>query len=67
MHLQNAVNVDTGKLDLQKLDASLKSAGTNLQTLTIQLQGVGAIGQQAFMQIATAIASAEAPTLKLNK
>ena len=67
MHLQNAVNVDTGKLDLQKLDASLKSSGTNLQTLTAQLQGVGATGQQAFMQIATAIASAEAPTLKLNK
>ena len=66
-HLQNAVNVDTGKLDLQRLDASLKSAGTNLQILATQIQSAGAAGQQAFMHLATAIASAEAPSIRLNK
>ena len=67
VHLQEAMNVDTGKLDLQKLNNSLKAAGTNLSTLTNNLQEAGNIGQQAFIQLATAIASAEAPTIKINK
>lgn len=67
VHLQNAVNVDTGKIDLSKLDNSLKTAGTNLSTLTQNLQGAGAIGQQAFIKLATAVASAEAPVVRINR
>jgi hypothetical protein len=64
--LQNAVNVNTGKLDLTKLSSSLKSAGTDLQTLTSNLQAAGPAGQQAFLKVATAVASAEAPMIRVN-
>ena len=67
VHLQNAVNVNTGKLDLTKLSASLKSAGTDLQTLTNNLQAAGPAGQQAFLKVATAVASAEAPMIRVNQ
>lgn len=67
VHLQNAVNVDTGKLDLVKLNNSLKVAKTDLKTLTSNLQSVGPAGQQAFIKVATAIASAEAPMMRVNK
>lgn len=66
VHLQNAVNVDTGKLDLNKLNSSLKSSGQNLQTLASNLQAAGPTGQQAFIKVATAIASAETPMVRLN-
>ena len=67
VHLQNAVNVNTGKLDLNKLNTSLKSSGQNLQTLTANLQAAGPTGQQAFIKVANAVASAEAPMVKVNK
>ena len=66
-HLAQAVNVDTGKLDLNKLNTSLKQAGTNLQTLTQNLQGAGAQGQQAFIKLANSIASAQTPMLQINQ
>lgn len=67
VHLQNAVNVNTGKLDLSKLNSSLKTAGVSLNQLTSNLYAAGPAGQQAFVKIATAIASAETPMLRLNK
>ena len=67
IHLQNAVNVNTGKLDLNKLNTSLKSSGQSLQTLTTNLQAAGPAGQQAFIKVATAVASAEAPMVRVNK
>ena len=67
IHLQNAVNVNTGKLDLNKLNTSLKSSGQSLQALTTNLQAVGPTGQQAFIKVATAVASAEAPMVRINK
>jgi hypothetical protein len=65
--LQNGVNVDTGKLDLVKLNTSLKTAKTDLKTLTSSLREVGPEGQQAFIKIATAVASAETPMIRVNK
>ena len=66
-HLAQAVNVDTGKLDLNKLNSSLKQSGTNLQTLVTNLQGVGTQGQQAFVKLANSIASAQTPMLQVNQ
>ncbi len=66
IHLQNAVNIDTGKLDLTKLDANLKKSGHTLQELTANLQAAGPIGQQAFVKIANAVAQAETPMIKLG-
>ena len=65
-HLAQAVNVDTGKLDLSKLNASLKSTGSTLQTLTNNLQAAGPAGQQAFIKVANAISQAQAPMFQLN-
>lgn len=66
MHLENAVNVNTGKLDLGKFNASLKAAGSDLATLSSNLQNVGPVGQQAFMKLAKAIASAQTPMLNVS-
>lgn len=66
MHLENAVNVNTGKLDLGKFNASLKAAGSDLTTLSANLRNVGPVGQQAFMKLARAIASAQTPMLNVS-
>lgn len=66
VHLEKAVNVNTGKIDLSKLNTSLNSSNTNLLTLTTNLQKAGPIGQQAFLKVAQAISSAEAPLVKVN-
>ena len=66
VHLQNAVNVNTGKIDLNKLDASLKASNTNLLTLTTNLQKAGPAGQQAFLKVAQAVSQAEAPLIRVN-
>ena len=66
VHLQNAVNVNTGKIDLNKLDASLRASNTNLLTLTTNLQKAGPAGQQAFLKVAQAVSQAEAPLIRVN-
>jgi hypothetical protein len=42
--LGNALNVNTGKLDLTKLNASLKASGTSLSELSGKLMATGATG-----------------------
>ena len=66
MHLQNAMNVNTGKLDLTKLNFSLKQAGTSITDLSAKLVASGTQGQQAFTRLANAIAQAGAPAAQLN-
>lgn len=66
MHLENAVNVNTGKLDLGKFNASLKAASSDLTTLSANLRNVGPVGQQAFIKLARAIASAQTPMLNVS-
>ena len=65
-HLNAAYNADTGKLDMVKLNSSLTSAKQNLGGLSKSLLQAGADGQQAFINLAKTIASAEIPTFKLN-
>lgn len=64
--LQEAVNVNTGKLDLTKLTVSLKKSGTDLQTMSTQLQSLGPVGQRSFLQLARAVSQAEVPLRQSN-
>ncbi len=66
MHLQNAVNVDTGKLDLNKFSASLTKSNQNLTVLSQRLLQGGANGQKAFTQLTRSIALADNQALNLG-
>lgn len=66
-HLEKATNVNTGKLDLSRLSSSLKSSNKDLNTYYSQLIRCGSQGQEAFLKIAQAVASAEAPVTRVNK
>ena len=65
-HLSVAYNADTGKINLNKFSASLKSANTDLKTLSSSLLATGANGQEAFVRLAQNIAAAERPVVSLN-
>ena len=65
-HLQAAVDVNTGKLNLSALSASLKSSGKSLSTYKTQLEALGPSGEKAFLQVSRAIATADAPLRKTN-
>ena len=66
VHLQKAVNTDTGNLDFSKLSQSLKQSGTSLQQYGNKLQQLGPTGQQAFQQLAQAVAQSEIPLRRTN-
>ena len=61
VHLKNATNVNTGTLDFTKLNQSLQKSQTNLSSYANKLLAIGPQGQQAFMSLAQAVASAEIP------
>ena len=65
-HLEEAVNVNTGKLNLNDLEKSLKSSGTSLADLSQKLLNCGDAGQKAFSSIVNAIAKTEIPIRKTN-
>ena len=67
IHLQNATNVNTGKLNLTAFQTSLKNAGTSAKELSSALLQGGAMGTQAFAQLATAIAQADSNVLAFTK
>ena len=67
IHLQNATNVNTGKLNLTAFQTSLKNAGTSAKELSSALLQGGAMGAQAFSQLATAIAQADSNVLAFTK
>ena len=58
MHLNNAVNVDTGKLDLSRFSKSLNSSNQTLESLRKDLSLAGEQGNQAFLQLARSISYA---------
>ena len=64
-HLEAAVNVNTGKLDLNKFSQSLSHSKQNLQDLYNSLSKAGPQGQQAFLQLASSIASSDSQVLNL--
>ena len=65
-HIQNAVNVDTGKLDLNKFANSLNKSNTNLAKLEKELSKAGSVGEDSFLRLTRSIAEADAPILKIN-
>ena len=66
-HLDSAMNVKTGKLDLGLLNKSLKDSGTTLQDYANKLKALGPDGTKAFTQLSTAILKADAPLRQTNK
>lgn len=67
IYLQKAVDVNTGKLDLTKLNSDLRASGQTLQNYAAQLTAVGPKGEQAFLRLASAISSAKVPMVQTNK
>ena len=65
-HIKNAVNTDTGKLDLTKFANSLNNSNTKLEYFRKELSKAGADGKNTFSSLANAIAQADAPMVKLN-
>lgn len=66
-HLENAFNVDTGKINLSTLTKTFKESGISLQDYALKLQRLGPEGEQAFLQVAQAIVQAETPLRTTNK
>lgn len=66
-HLQKAVNIDTGKLNLATFSSSLKTSGKTLKDYKNELEACGPVGQEAFQKVAISIATAENPVRRLNK
>lgn len=66
-HLQKAVNIDTGKLNLATFSSSLKTSGKTLKDYKNELEACGSAGQEAFQKVAISIATAENPVRRLNK
>lgn len=65
--LEGAINVNTGKLDLSKFAASLDKSKISLQEYADKLQAIGPIGEQAFLDVAAAVAKAEIPLKRSSK
>lgn len=66
VQLENATNVNTGKLDLGKFSESLDKSGMKLSDYRMQLEKLGPQGAQAFMSLATSISNAEVPMRRTN-
>lgn len=64
--LQAAVNVDTGKLDFSKFNASIKASGKTLDQYAQTLVSLGPEGEQAFMQLSRAISQSEIPIVRIS-
>ena len=64
--LQNATNVNTGKLNFNKFSQQLKQNKMTLQDYAMQLKKLGPEGVQAFSQMATSIRQSEAPLVSLQ-
>lgn len=65
-HMSAAFDVKTGNLDLNKLNASLKSANTSLGALSADLLKAGPVGEQAFMSVQRAVSSANVQINQAN-
>ena len=65
--LRTAMNPNTGKLDLSVFSRELKASNKTILDYKNALFSMGTQGQQAFLTLANTIASAEAPTNRLNQ
>lgn len=66
-HLNQAMDANTGQLNLNAFNKSLKDAGQSATHLMQNLLQGGAQGQQTFIALASAIAQSEAPLRRVNQ
>lgn len=66
IHLNKAINADTGKLNLNTFCNSLQQAKTSVTDLSARLLEIGPKGATTFTQLATSIATAEVPIKRMN-
>jgi DNA anti-recombination protein RmuC len=64
--LQEATNVNTGKLDLTKFSTSLAKSNTSLKQYAKSLEKLGPAGTDAFLSLSRAISNAEVPLMRIN-
>ena len=64
--LREATNIDTGKLDLSKLNKGLKEANTSLPKMAESFKALGSDGVKAFSDVVKQINAAEVPLKKTN-
>ena len=65
--LNNSMNLDTGKLNLNKLIADTKAYNIDINVLTDNLIGMGQAGEKALDNITTLIANGDTKAISLNK
>lgn len=65
-HLQQATNVDTGRLDFSKFNASLKKSGKTLASYGETLLSLGSEGEKAFTHLIDSVSKSEVPLRKTN-
>lgn len=65
-NLQNAINVDTGRLDLSKFNHEMEKSGMSLKQYRDALVSLGSTGQAAFMDLSKAILASETPLKQTN-
>lgn len=65
-NLQNAINVDTGRLDLSKFNHEMEKSGMSLKQYRDALVSLGPTGQEAFMDLSKAILASETPLKQTN-
>ena len=66
-NLSKAINQNTGKLDLSVFNNNLKRSGQTLNSYYDQLVQLGPAGQDAFLQVASAVVQAELPIKRTSK
>ena len=64
--LNNAVNVDTGKLNLNKFQSELNRSGKSIQQYAKQLRSLGPEGIRSFQQVAQAVVQADTKMINLS-
>ena len=64
--LDQATNVNTGRLDLSKFSKSLSQSGYTLQDFATHLENLGPIGDKAFVALAQSVINAEVPLKRTN-
>ena len=64
--LNNATNVNTGKLNLNKFQSELNRSGKTIQQYAQQLKTLGPAGVKAFTEVANAVAQADTRLFSLQ-
>lgn len=65
--LDDAFNVDTGRLDLTAFNRAIQNSGRTLSELTSDLQSLGPAGTNAFMALSKSISNAEMPLRRTSQ